>query len=317
MADPKDQKTQLYEDYTNGYLLRDAQVGMVRAFNLIPLFPSAGVKGSKLTVIKSTPIDKFKDKDGGYKKVAEGADVRRIVGEVETADGLTLVHNEIEYVISNEDMNRPTFNLPDELKAMTYVLGLDAEEVLAKAIRAAAKIKVDADKLTGKWADSGTTTDILTSDVTEIIAASRGTPIKINWLAYGNRANIELTKKCGIAVGNWKIPQNEYEIDSAISFGNAQHLYGGEFMNDGELFGGDINNPGVKVFYQEFENPEVKQAPLPEGMNPKFAPFMRMMMFDDSKTSTKPKTTIKVANAVGAYIPQEGHRLFSLEDILS
>lgn len=311
-----DQLAEYYKDYEQGYLIRDAQVGTVRAFNLTGLFPKQEVPTKKVNVINSTPIDKFVDKTGKQKKVAKGARARRIIGEVETAGGLKLVHSEIEYVIETEDMEEPTFDLRGEVMAMSYVVGMDIEETVYNGIKNNAKIAINDTYKNGDWDNSATTLEHIISDITEIEGAARATPYRINWLAYGNRANLELVKKCGLSVEDYIIPQNQFTIDSAVNLMNARHFYGGTNMEDGEIFGGDINNPGLKVVYKKYSNPNVKVAPMPEGMQA-FAPPIKMLMFDNSDKETEPQTIIKIAAAAGVYPIQKGAGLFYEDNILA
>lgn len=311
-----DQFAEYYKDYESGYLLRDAQVGIVRAFKLTGLFPKQEIPTKKVNVINSTPIDKFVDKTGKMKKMAKGTKARKIVGEVETAGGLSLTHSEIEYIIENEVLEEPTFNLQDEILAMSYVVGLDIEEVVYNACKASALIAPDSSKLNKNWDDAATTLDKIIGDVTEFEASAYDKPIDLNWFAYGNRANVELTKKCGVSVENYQIPQNEFVIKNSKNFMNAEHFYGGSNMADGEIFGGDINNPGLKIFYKNYSNPNVKNAPMPQGMEA-FIPPVKMLMYDTSDKETEPQTIIKVAAAAGAYPIQKGNKLFRYADILS
>lgn len=311
-----EQLTDLYKAYESGYLLRDAQVGVTRAFNLTGLFPKLEVPTKKVNIINSSPIDKFVDNTGKMKKVAKGAKVRRIVGEVETAGGLRLTHSEIEYIIENEDLQEPTFDLRGEILAMSYIPGLDIEEVVANGIRTNAQIAADPDKINGDWDGAETTLDDIISDIIEFQGASRSTPYRLNWFAQGNRANLELIKKGGLSIEDYAIPQNEFNINDATNFLNARHFYGGSFMEDGELFGGDLNNPGLKVVYKKYDNPNVKDAPMPEGMAA-FAPPVKMLMYDNSDKETEPQTIIKVACTAGVYATQKGAGLFKYDDILS
>lgn len=311
-----DQYAEYFKDYESGYLLRDAQVGIMKAFKLTGLFPKQAVPTKKVNVINSTPIDKFVDRAGKLKKMAKGTKARKILGEVETTGGLVLTHSEIEYVIENELLEEPTFNLQDEILAMSYVVGCDIEEVVSKGVRDHAQLAPDASKLNKNWDDPTTTLDKIIADVTENEAAAFDKPLDLNWFAYGKRADVELTKKCGVSVENYQIPQNQFVIKNTKNFMNAQHFYGGSTMTDGEIYGGDIDNPGLKVFYKNYSNPNVKDAPMPQGMEA-FIPPVKMLMYDTSDKETEPQTIIKVAAAAGAYPIQKGNKLFRFDDILA
>lgn len=311
-----DQLTDVYNSYANGYLLRSAQKTVVRGFELSGLFPMKGVPTKKVNVIDSTPVDQFVDKTGKMKKVAKGARVRQIRGEVSTAGGLKLTSHEIEYVIENEDILEPGFDLVGEINGLAYVLSCEVEETVAAAVRANAQIAADSSKVHGDWDNTATTLEHIISDVTEFEGTARLTPYRLNWFAGGNRANIELVKRAGVSVENYTIPQNEFTIDSSINFMNAQHFYGGKYMNDGELFAGDVNNPGLRIFYKDYQNPNMKAAPMPQGLE-KLAPPMRMLMYDNSDKEAEPETIIKLALAVGAYPINKGAGLFKYSDILS
>jgi len=312
-----DLTAQLINDYKNGRLIRLAQEKMVRGFNLTGLFPMKPVATKKVQVIDSTPIDKFVDQTGKQRKVAKGAKVRQIIGKVETTDGLTLTHNEIEYRIENEDLeDNPTFDIFAEVSAMAYVLAMDIESAVAASFRANAQLAVDSGvTIHANWNESTTALEHITDDVAEFEACSRLTPYQLSLFAQGNRANVEMIKRVGASVENYRLPTTDFDIDSVLQFMNARHFYGGRYMNDGEIFGIDPLNPGLTVFYKDYTNPNVKPAPLPQGME-KLAPPIRMIMFDTAETETEPQTVIKVANAVGAFPRRKGEGLFRYADVL-
>lgn len=312
-----DQLTDIYKEFESGRLLRFGQKNMVKGFNLTGLFPFEKVPTKKVNVITSTPIDKFVDKTGKQRKMAKGARVRQIKGEVETAGGLSLVHNEIEYVIENEDMNRPEFNVYDELKAMVYILSMDVEELVTKVARENAAISIPSGvTLNDNWDDSGTSLEHIIGDILEMQATSFDTLYTLNWFAQGKRANVEFGKRVLQSVEDYTLPQNQFVIENVANFMNARHFYGGRYMNDGEIIAGDFNNPGLKVFFKDYTNPNVKSAPMPKGLE-QLAPPMKMLMYDNSDKESEPQTTIKVACAAGAYPIRKGEGLFRYADITS
>ena len=315
----QEQFTDYYRDYEQGYLIRDAQVGTTRAFVLTGLYPKISVPTKKINVINSTPIDKFVDKTGNMKKVAKGAEMRRIVGEVPSAGGMMLAYQAIEYIIENEDMLEPTFNLRDEIMAMSYVHGMDIEQAVYNGIVAAAGsegISLSDSYKKGDWDNQAITLEDVVSDLIEIGSSAHGTPYRINWLAYGQRADAELKKRANLSLEDYTIPQNQFPIKDSVNFMNARHFYGGFTMGDGEIIGGDLNMPGAKIVYKNYTNPKMSQAPMPEGLGD-FAPNIQLLMYDDSDKNPEPKTTIKVASAVGVYPVQKGAGIFYEDDIMT
>jgi hypothetical protein len=307
-----DQNSDIYKSYADGYLLRDAQVRIARGFELTGLFPKAEVDTKKVNVVKSTPLDKFVDKTGKLRKLAKGARARQIRGEVETTDGLNLTQCEIEYIIEDEDLHSEVFDLQGELGAMYYILAQDIEEVVYNKIVAEAAIS--SSSLTGNWDDAGATLETIIEDIVQMESEARDTPYRLNWFAYGSTAHNLLLKKAGVSIEDYTIPQNEFTIDGSISLQNARHFYGSREMGVGEILGGDIDNPGLRLFYKKYNNPNVKQAPMPVGME-KFLPTINMMMYDNAETQSDPETTIKVTCAVGARAMNDGAGLFRHADI--
>jgi hypothetical protein len=308
-----DQLQALMKDYRNGYITTDAQVQVAQGFVLTGLFPKQEVTGKNVNIIKTTAIDKFEDKTGKMRKMAKGTKARRIVGEVAAADGLTLTHNEIEYIIESDVFNEETYNVNEEIGAMCYILAQDIEGIVYDKIVANASLSPTV--ANHDWDGAGTTLEMILADIIDIEDVALNTPYDINWLAYGRTGRKALLKKAAQSVEDYMIPQNQFPIKDSISLMNSRHFYGGREMGNGEILGGDTNNPGLKVFYKRFRNPNVKQAvPLPQGMAD-FAPALNVLIYNNQDTETEPQTFIKVACAVGAYPIQDGAGLLRYADI--
>lgn len=307
------QLTELLEDYRNGYLVSDAQAQLARGFVLTGLFPKTEVTGKTINVVDSTPLDRFVDKTGEMRKIAKGARARRIIGEVKTAQGLKLTHNEIEYIIETEDLETEGFDINEEIGAMAYILSQDVEAAVYTAAASNAQL-TSSTGVTANWDDAGSTLEDILNDIVQFQSDARLTRYRLNWFAYGTSAHTYFLKKSQASLEDYTIPQNQFTLDDTVSMSNARHFFGGSEMSAGEILGGDLNNPGLRVFYKKFTNPNVKAAPLPAGME-MFAPAIKMLVYDNAETKTEPQTVIKVACAVGAYPRNEGAGLFRYADI--
>jgi hypothetical protein len=308
-----------YNDYETGYLYRDVQDSVVRGYELAGMFPRQAVDTKDITVIESNPVNKFTDKYGNQVKVAKGAKVRVIKGEVPESGGFKLVYRGFEYIIENQDMENPTFDLYEDIRAMGYEIGTMIEESVAKAFRTYAAEEgmavADAD-FHGKWDDEATTMQDLIDDYVEMERVARPTKYRLNWFGLGDKAHGELAKKCGKSIEKYTIPQNQFTIDSAINFQNAQSFYGGKYLTDGEIFGGDLNNPGLKLYFKRFPNTNVKSAPMPKGLE-KLAPPVGFLMYDNSKEELEPQTMIKMGACWVVAPRDKGKGLFYKQNALT
>ncbi len=224
------------------------------------------------------------------------------------------MHNEIEYIIENEDMEHPTFDLTSEIQAMAFVLGDDIDLAVYDTIKENARVVKDT-KIKAKWGMDATDIKSIVADLMRFRASVRPKPFNINAIAMGSEANIELVSKSAQSTIAYSLPQNGFEIDS-LQMANAQNFWGGIRMEDGELFGFDLQNPALDVLHKKYRNPKVKSVPTISGME-SVVPQVSMLMYDDSERSTEPQTTIKVATTSGAYPRAKGERMIRYENIIA
>lgn len=306
---------QIYADFEKGMYLAEAKLAVVNGYKLAGLFPKIEMDTKKVTIVDSTPIDKFISQTGKAKKVAKGASARKIRGEVITPDGFKLEHNEIEYVIDNEDMEHPSFNLTQELQAMGYVLASDIDRIVKGCITTHATVVTD-NKIKGGWEGVAITLQDIIKDVTRFKKAIRPKPYNINMLPMGDEADTYAKTYAAVSTENYEIPQNGFGIEDTLPFLNSRIFWGGLNMTDGELIGLDSNNPALDVIFKKYKNPKVKSVPSIPGMEALLPPI-NMLMFDSSETETEAQTTIKMATTCGAYPRNQGERMIRYPDIVT
>jgi hypothetical protein len=305
----------IYADFEKGMYLAEAQVSIVNGYNLAGLFPKIEMDTKKVTIVDSTPIDKFIDQTGKKKKVAKGASARKIRGEVVTPDGFKLEHNEIEYVIENEDMLHPTFNLIQEIQAMGYVLATDIDQVVYNTVKDHGQLITD-NKIVGGWGETATELKTMIRDISRLKKSMRPKPYSVDLFAYGDEADTELKARAAQSVEDYQLPQNGFNVEDTLNLMNARNFWGGLNMDDGEVFGFDSKNPGLDLIFKKYSNPNIKSIPTIQGMEALLPPI-NMLMFDNSKEETEPQTTIKVATTCGAYPRAKGERMIQYADIIS
>lgn len=305
----------MYADFENGTYLAELKTSMVEGYKLAGLFPLMKVDNEQVTIVESTPIDKFLTQTGKSKKLAKGASARKIRGEVITPEGFKLVHNEIEYSILNSDMEHPNFNLMDEISAMGYPLSLDVDEAVYNTAKDNATL-VNDPKIAKAWGDAATDFKSVLRDVMRFQNSILPKPYDIDLIAYGKESNIELKARAGQSTSNYKLPQNGFEIKKALDLANAQHFWGGRIMEDGEAFGFDSNMPALDVIMMKYHNPKIKSMPSVPGLE-SLLPPVSMLMFDNSDEEHRPRTTIKVACTAGAYPRAKGERMIRFPDFVS
>ena len=306
---------EIYADFENGTYLAELKLSMVEGYRFAGNFPLMKVDNEQVTVVESTPIDKFLTQTGKSKKLAKGASARKIRGEVITPSGFKLVHNEIEYSIPNKDMEHPNFNLMDEINAMGYVFANDLDEIVYNTAKENATLVTD-DKIIGEWSENATEFKSLVRDVIRFQSSIRPKPYNINMIAYGSEADVELKARAGQSVSDYTLPQNGFTVKDTLDLVNAKNFWGGVNFDDGEAIGFDRDMPALDVIMMKFNNPKIKSMPTIEGME-NLLPPVQMLMFDNSETETKPRTTIKVACAAGAYPRAKGERMIRFEDLVS
>lgn len=311
MADLK----KIYADFEKGMYLAEAKVNVVNGYNLAGLFPKIEMDTKKVTIVDSTPIDKFIDQTGKKKRVAKGASARKIRGEVITPDGFKLEHNEIEYVIENEDMEHPTFNLIQEIQAMGYVLAVDVDKVVYDVIKDSATLISDS-KIKGLWGADATELKSMIRDMSRLKKSMRPKPYSVDLFAYGDEADTELKARAAQSVEDYQLPQNGFNVEDTLNLMNARNFWGGLNMEDGEVFGFDSKNPGLDVIFKKYKNPKIKSMPTIQGME-SLLPPINMLMYSNEDTETEPQTTIKVATTCGAFPRAKGERMVRFPNIVS
>jgi hypothetical protein len=306
---------EMYADFENGTYLAELKLSMVEGYRFAGNFPLSKVDNKQVTIVQSDSIDKFLTQTGKSKKLAKGASARKIRGEVITPSGFKLAHNEIQYTISNEDMEHPSFNLMDEISAMGYVFANDLDEIVYKTAKDNATLVTDS-KIIGEWGEAATEFKSLVRDVIRFQSNIRPLPYNINMIAYGSEADVELKARAGQSVSNYTLPQNGFTVKDALDLANAKNFWGGRNFSDGESIGFDRDVPALDVIMMKYKNPKIKSMPTIQGME-SLLPPVNMLMFDNADTETEPMTTIKVACTAGAYPRAKGERMIRFPDFVS
>lgn len=306
---------EIYADFENGTYLAELKLSMVEGYRFAGNFPLMKVDNEQVTVVESTPIDKFLTQTGKSKKLAKGASARKIRGEVITPSGFKLVHNEIEYNILNSDMEHPNFNLMDEISAMGYVFANDVDEIVYNTAKDNATVVTD-DKIIGEWGENATEFKSVLRDLMRFQASIRPKPYNINMVAYGTEADVELKARAAQSVSDYVLPQNGFKIKDALDLANAKNFWGGRNFDDGEAIGFDRDMPALDVIMMKYNNPKIKSMPTIEGME-SLLPPVSMLMFDNADEEHRPRTTIKVACTAGAYPRAQGERMIRIADLIT
>lgn len=306
---------EMYADFEKGMYIAEAKMDIVDGYKLAGLFPKTETKTKKATVVDAEEIDKFKDQDGKDKKIAKGASARKIRGKVTTPDGFKLYLREVEYVIDNEDMEDPSFNLTGEIKGMSYLLAGDIDAIVNNCVEENA-IEITDEDINGNWDSEDVDEQGVIQDVSLFTAGIRPNPYLINTLALGNKADTWLKIKSAQSVENYELPQNGFKIRDTISLLNNRCLWGGVSVDDGAMYGFDTDNPALEILFKKYKNPNVKSVPPIPGMEALLPPIS-MLMYDNSQWESDPQTTIKVGVTVGAFARNNGKRMIKYPNVLS
>lgn len=302
-----------YDDYNNGFFIRLAREAIASNYNIAGLFPFKGVPADKATIVQQAPIDKFVDQiTGKLRPLAKGARARRLRGTTVSPSGLQLTYSEFEYEIDWDDLKDPSINLGTEIESMSYLASLEINDIILEVVRNNAQKIVDP-KIKGNWEDPGTEFKQIARDIRRLKDLTKS--YKLDLVAMGDDAKFELDTKSAIETLPYQIPKTGFNLEDNISTMGMNNFAGGSGMGLGELFVFPSLTPAVNIRFQEFDNSNVQNAGIAPELA-KFAPPIKMLLFDNSDEEIKPTTTIKMGYAVGAFPARKGKAMFQLADIL-
>lgn len=302
-----------YDDYNNGFFIRLAREAIANNYNIAGLFPFKPVPASKATIVNQAPIDKFVDQiTGKLRPLAKGAKARRLRGTTVSPSGLQLSYSEFEYEIDWEDLKDPSINLGTEIESMSYLVALEINDFILEVVRNNAQKIVDP-KIKGEWEDSATEFAQIARDIRRFKDLSKS--YKLDLVCLGDEAKFELDTKAAKETLPYQIPKTGFTLEDNIQTMSMNCASGGAGMGVGEVFVFPSLTPAVNVRFQEFDNSNVQNAGIAPELA-KFAPPIKMLMFDNSDEEIKPTTTIKMGYAVGAFPTRNGKAMFQLADIL-
>lgn len=302
-----------YDDFNNGFFIRLARESIANNYNVAGLFPFQGVSASKATIVENAPVDKFVDQiSGKLRPLAKGASARKLRGTTVAPSGLVLKFSEIEYEIDWEDLKDPSINLGTEIESMGYIAALEINDIALECVRNNAQ-KVSDSKIKGGWEKPENEWKQIARDIRRFRDLSK--LYNLDLLMLGDDAKFEVDTKSAIESMSFEMPKNGYTIDDVIRTMSTNVASGGQGMDLGEVFSFSSLVPGVNLRFQEFDNPNMQDAGIAPELA-KFAPPIKMLMYDNSDKETKPTTTIKMAWACGAFPVRKGKAMFQLADIL-
>jgi len=304
----------VYQDFYNGMYIINAQETMVNNFKVAGYFPMIQTNTKDVTIYEEQPLDKYLKKLPKGKKIAKGASARKFRGEIVTPKGFKLESNQIEYTINNEDMEHPTFNMANEISAMSLILATDVDNAIIKCARENADLITDTNvKKAWKTAEF---TGIL-NDIVRIKKSLRKNNIPaLNTFMYGDEAQTQLAIKSQAEKLPYEFPSTGFYVDDNIQVSNANHSWGGSMMDDGELFAFNSQLPALDVIYKKYKNPKVSDVPAIPGKE-NITPVVQMIMNNSDGEEFVGQTTLKMGVTVGAYPRENGHKMVRIPDILS
>lgn len=306
-----------WDKYTNGYYIKLGRETIVQGYNMAGLFPKVETPAKKATIVDEVPIDEFIDPiDEKKRKLAKGAEARRIRGVTVTPAGLELSSEEVIFEMENEDLKDPSVNLSRIIQSMSYTFATYINQTAIDAVREHA-VEVDDSKIIGKWDDPATEFKSMARDIRRFTDTMVNKPYNIDIAPMGIEADFELkTKAYDKTLTNpVEIKGNGFTINNALNVMNTNCFYAGKGIEPGELFGFDSKQPALDIFFQKFDNPKVTQAPVAQGLEA-LAPPIKMLMYDNYGTESHPTTTIKMCCAFAAYPVTQGERMLRLKGSL-
>lgn len=304
---------QIYDDFYNGMFLLKSQESMVDAFKIAGAFPKIVTDTKQVTVYEEEDITKYLKKMPKGKKMAKGASARKFRGDVKTPEGFKLETHQIEYTINNEDMLHPSFNMANEVSAMSLILASDVDRAVFDCVRENAKL-VDDPKFVGKWASADM--DSMLNDIIRIKKQLRDKNITaLDSFAYGDEAMTDLAIKSQIVSEKYQFPHTGFYVDDTIQISSSNHFWGGAEMDDGELLAFKNDIPPLDIIYKKYDNPAIKTVPTIPGLE-YVTPVVQMLMYDNHEEQFNPQTTLKMAVTVGAYPRAKGTNMVRVANIL-
>ena len=303
----------VWNDYYNGMYIINSAETIIEYSNLLGYFPQIRTDTKDVTILEEQPLDKYLKKLPKGKKIAKGASARKFRGEVISPKGFKLESHQIEYTINNDDMLHPSFNLANEVNAMSLILATDIDNSIRTcAIENA--VAVTDPKVKKGWSD-GTYADIL-SDILRIKKTLRDNAINtLDTFMYGDEAITELASKSQVESMRYEFQKTGFYVDDTMDISNARHSFGGTMFDDGELIAFNSQIPALDVIYKNYTAPGVKTVPTIPGKE-KITPVVQMLMTDNTDEEFVGQTTIKMGVTVGAYPRANGNKMVRIPNIL-
>ena len=304
----------IFSDYHRGMYVVQAQEQILHTNPILGLFPRQEVDTKDITVVEEQPIDKYEDKLPKGKRLAKGASARRFRGELVQPKGFKMVKHAIEYVIAQEDMENSYYNLSDEVGAMSWILGKDMTNTVYETAKKYA-MEVDDANIKGEW--NTAEYDSILNDIVYMKKQLRDQNInKIDNFIYGDEAITKLASKSQVESTRYEFQKEGFYVDDTMRISGANHFWGGQDLEDGEVIGFNYNAPPMKIYYKRPSNSKVRSIPQIPGYE-EVSPCISMLMYDDSETNDDPVVTIKMSCTLGAFPIAKGNRMIRIPNILS
>lgn len=304
----------IFSDYHRGMYVVQAQEQILHTNPVIGLFPKQEVDTKDITVLEEQPIDKYADKLPKGKRLSKGATARKFTGELIQPKGFKMVKHAIEYTIAQEDMENSYYNLSNEVASMSWILGKDMTTTIFDTAKKYAKEVTDTN-IGGDW--DTVDYDHILNDIVYMKKQLRDQNInKIDNFIYGDEAITKLASKSQVESTRYEFQKEGFYVDDTMRISGANHFWGGQDLEDGEVIGFNYNAPPMRIYYKRPSNPKVRNIPAIRGYE-EVSPCINMLMYDDSETNDEPVVTIKMSCTLGAFPIAKGNRMIRIPNILS
>ena len=302
--------------FESGYITSLVRTEVAKNFKFAYLFPKKQTDSKQITVTDEIPIDEFDSQIVGEKKIrkiTKGASPRKLRFQLTTPSGLKFDQSKIEIDIEQKDFENEQFDL---MRVQKLVARSIAKEMDMDTYAAVLKFcsEVDDSQIKGAWTTN--TIEEIVSDIVRIRSKLRPLPYSVDTIALGDEAQLQLAQKGSTLPAKWEFPANGFEVEDTIQLGGANCYWGGELMANDELLAFSSANPGMEIYYLNFNNPRVHSVPtIPQYES--YTPLVNIMMYDNADKEEEPIVTMKYSYAMAFHPIEEGKRMLHLGNILS
>ena len=280
------------------------------------LFPKQSTDSKQITVTEELPSDIFESQIAGEKKmrnITKGASPRKLRFRLQAESGMKFTENRIELDIENRDLENAKFDLMGIQSRIARELAKDIDTDTLAAVKEYCGT-IDDSQIHGAWTTN--TIEEIVADIVRIRSKLRPLPYDVDTIAVGDEAQLQVATKGSVLPAKWEFPTNGFTVDNTIQLGGSNIYWGGQVIEDDELFAFSSANPGLEIFYLNYNNPRVKSVPS-IGDYESYTPIINVMMYDNSDKEEDPITTLKYSYGVGFHPIEKGKRMLHMTDILA